>query len=54
MVGGLIGTLNGVGIWPENLATNVHDYENLRVIADSFAKTCWEATLNNKSRTVLE
>ena len=42
MVGGLIGTLNGAGIWPDHLATNVQDYENLLVIADSFAKTCFE------------
>lgn len=41
MVGGLIGTLNGASIWPDHLATNVQDYENLLVIADSFAKTCW-------------
>ena len=43
MVGGLIGNLNGVGIWPEHLATNVQHYENLLIIAESFAKTCWSA-----------
>ena len=42
MVDGLIGTLNGAGIWPDHLATNVQDYENLLVIADSFAKICWK------------
>jgi len=42
IVGGLIGTLNGAGIWPDHLATNVQDYGNLLIIADSFAKTCWE------------
>jgi len=42
MVGGLIGTLNGYSIWPDHLATNVHEYENLLVVADSFSKTCNE------------
>ena len=42
MVGGLIGTLNGYSIWPDHLATNVHEYENLLVVADSFLKTCNE------------
>lgn len=45
LVGGLMGTINGTGIWPDHLSTNVQDYENLLVIAESFAKTCWRVIM---------
>ena len=48
MIGGLLGTLNGEKIWPEHLSTNIQNYNDLLVIADSFAKTCWEVSESYK------
>ncbi len=40
IIGGLTGTLNGYGIWPDRFATNVRNHGNLLRIADAFADAC--------------